>query len=145
LIAKGEAFYEEFMTDIKNMVEELVGTYHSVSDEDKKMFTDVEVLGRCPNCGAYVVKGKYGAYCKDKCGMMFGKLMGITPTDAQIKAILAGKRVLIKKIKKKNGEGTYDAYLTPEQIVDCNYTKKDGTEVCGKQFKFKIEFVQKKK
>lgn len=145
LIAKGESEYDDFISGIVSMVEELVGTYSEVSVEDKKLFSNTEILGRCPNCGADVIKGKYGAYCKDKCGMMFGKLMGVAPSDAQIKAILAGKKILVKGIKKKSGDGTYDAYLTPEQLVDCSYTKKDGTEIYGKQFKFKIEFPERKK
>ena len=145
LIAKGESEYDDFISGIVSMVEELVGTYSEVSVEDKKLFSNTEILGRCPNCGADVIKGKYGAYCKDKCGMMFGKLMGVAPSDAQIKAILAGKKILVKGIKKKSGDGTYDAYLTPEKLVDCSYTKKDGTEIYGKQFKFKIEFPERKK
>ena len=145
LIAKGQSEYDDFISGIVSMVEELVGTYSEVSVEDKKLFSNTEILGRCPNCGADVIKGKYGAYCKDKCGMMFGKLMGVAPSDAQIKAILAGKKILVKGIKKKSGDGTYDAYLTPEQLVDCSYTKKDGTEIYGKQFKFKIEFPERKK
>lgn len=145
LIAKGESEYDDFISGIVSMVEELVGTYSEVSVEDKKLFSNTEILGRCPNCGADVIKGKYGAYCKDKCGMMFGKLMGVAPSDAQIKAILAGKKILVKGIKKKSGDGTYDAYLTLEQLVDCSYTKKDGTKIYGKQFKFKIEFPERKK
>jgi len=145
LIAKGDSEYDDFISGIVSMVEELVGTYSEVSVEDKKLFSNTEILGRCPNCGADVIKGKYGAYCKDKCGMMFGKLMGVALSDAQIKAILAGKKILVKGIKKKSGDGTYDAYLTPEQLVDCSYTKKDGTEIYGKQFKFKIEFPERKK
>ncbi len=143
-IAKGEESYEEFMTGICDEVRTLVKTYHSVSDDDRKMFSDRKVLGRCPNCDGDVVKGKYGAYCSNKCGMMFGKLMGVEATENQIKAILEGKKVLVKGIKKKDGSGTYSAYLIPEQIVDCNYKKKDGTEVYGKQFKFKMEFPKKK-
>ena len=59
------------------MVSDLVKTYHSVSDEQKSMFGtgkgEQEVLGKCPKCGADVVKGKFGAYCTGKCGMNVGK------------------------------------------------------------------------
>lgn len=144
LIAKGEASYDDFMSGIKEEVANLVKTYHSVSDDDKKMFSENKVIGKCPNCDGDVVMGKFGAYCSNKCGMMLGKLMGVDATEAQVKAILEGKKVHVKGIKKKDGSGTYSAYLTPEQLVDCSYTKKDGTEVYGKQFKFKIEFPKKK-
>ena len=46
------------------MVSDLVKTYHSVSDEQKFMFGtgkgEQEMLGKCPKCGADVVKGKFG-------------------------------------------------------------------------------------
>jgi DNA topoisomerase-3 len=64
LIAKGELPIEDFISDIENMVAELIQTYHSVSDEEKKMFAVVqENLGICPKCGSAVSKGKYRAYC----------------------------------------------------------------------------------
>lgn len=144
LVAKGETSYDEFMDGICNEVRKLVKTYHSVSEDDKKMFSEKKSIGRCPNCDGDVIMGKFGAYCNNKCGMILGKLMGVDATEAQVKAILEGKKVYVKGIKKKDGSGTYSAYLTPEQIVDCNYTKKDGTEVYGKQFKFKIDFPKKK-
>ncbi len=60
LVAKGELALEDFMADIENMVSELIYTYHEVSDEQKKMFSqEQETLGMCPNCGGQVVKGKY--------------------------------------------------------------------------------------
>ena len=34
-----------------------------------------EALGKCPKCGADVVKGKFGAYCTGKCGMNVGKAL----------------------------------------------------------------------
>ncbi|MGN0397620.1 MAG: hypothetical protein ACI4EL_06375 [Candidatus Fimimorpha sp.] len=40
------------------------------------------------------VKGKFGAYCKNKCGMNVGKAMGTMLSDTQIKSILEGKRFL---------------------------------------------------
>ena len=54
------------MSGIEAMVSDLVKIYHSVSDEQKAMFgagrVGQEVLGKCPKCGADVVKGKFGAY-----------------------------------------------------------------------------------
>ena len=48
----------------------------------------------------------------------------------------------MKGLKGKNGK-TYDAYLTPEGIENFAYTK-DGKEIKGFQYKFKMEFPQKK-
>ncbi|HBZ02228.1 MAG TPA: DNA topoisomerase III [Lachnospiraceae bacterium] len=143
-IAKGEAVYDDFISGITGMVQELVRTYHSVSDEDRNLFSRGDVLGRCPNCGGDVVKGIYGFYCRNKCSMNLKSAMGIVLSEAQLKNLLDGKRILVKGIKKKKGDGTFNAYLTPDGIVDYCYKKQDGTEASGKQFKFKMDFQKNK-
>lgn len=144
LIAKGELAYDGFMDGITDMVESLVRTYHSVSDEDKKMFSRGDVLGKCPSCGGDVVKGIYGYYCKNKCGMSLNRIMGVGISETQLKSLLAGKKILLKGIKKKSGNGTFDAYIIPEGIEDYSYKTTSGNEVSGKQFKFKMEFPKRK-
>lgn len=144
LVSKGEVAAEQFMSGIEAMVTDLVKTYHSVSDEQKAMFgagkSRQEVLGKCPKCGADVVKGKFGAYCTGKCGMNVGKALGVTLSDSQVKSLLQGKKILVKGLKGK--KGSYDAYLIPESIEELSYTK-DGKEIKGFQYKFKMEFPQK--
>ena len=146
LVAKGEYSMQEFMDGIADMVKNLVQTYHSISDEQKSMFggnqSVQEALGKCPKCGGDVVKGKYGAYCKSKCGMNVGKAMGTVLSDTQIKSMLEGKKTFIKGLKGK--KGTYDAYLIPEGIEDYSYTK-DGKEIKGSQYKVKLEFAKRSK
>ena len=99
LVSKGEVAAEQFMSGIEAMVSDLVKTYHSVSDEQKAMFGagrgGQEVLGKCPKCGADVVKGKFGAYCTGKCGMNVGKALGVTLSDSQVKSLLGGKKILV--------------------------------------------------
>lgn len=144
LVAKGEYSMEEFMTGIKNMVKNLVDTYSSVSEEDQKLFaTTQEVLGKCPKCSGDVVKGKFGVYCKNKCGMNVGKAMGQELTDEQVKKLLSGKKILMKGLKSKTGK-KYDAYLIPEGIEDYSYVNKEGKEVSASQYKLKMEFPKKK-
>ena len=144
LVAKGEYSMQEFMEGIADMVKNLVQTYHSISDEQKFMFggnqSAQEALGKCPKCGGDVVKGKYGAYCKNKCGMNVGKAMGTVLSDTQIKSMLEGKKTFVKGLKGK--KGSYDAYLIPEGIEDYSYTK-DGKEIKGSQYKVKLEFYKK--
>ena len=144
LVSKGEVAAEQFMSGIEAMVTDLVKTYHSVSDEQKAMFGtgkgEQEVLGKCPKCGADVVKGKFGAYCTGKCGMNVGKALGVTLSDTQVKSLLQGKKILVKGLKGK--KGSYDAYLIPESVQEFSYTK-DGKEIKGFQYKFKMEFSQK--
>ena len=136
---------QEFMRGIEDMVKELVHTYHSISEEQKTMFggngkkREAEIFGKCPKCGGDVVKGKYGAYCKNKCGMYVGKAMGTVLSDTQIKSMLEGKKTFVKGLKGK--KGTYDAYLIPEGIEDYSYTK-DGKEIKGSQYKVKLEFAK---
>ena len=143
LVAKGELPMEDFMADIENMVSELIHTYHEVSDEQKKMFAQEQAaLGVCPNCGGQVVKGKFGAYCVKKCGMSVSRVMGAALTDAQVKDLLAGKKILLKGLKSKAGK-PYDAYIIPSGTEEYRYTK-DGEEKSGVQFKFVMEFPKKK-
>ena len=144
LIAKGEYPPQEFMDGIEVMVKKLVQTYHSVSDEQKSMFggSTRESLGKCPKCGSDVVKGKFGTYCKNKCGMNVSRAMGAALTDSQVKSLLDGKKTLIKGLKGK--KGSYDAYLIPEGVEDYSYTK-DGKGAKGFQYKIKLEFPERKK
>lgn len=145
LVSKGEVPAEQFMSGIEAMVTDLVKTYHGVSDEQKTMFgagkSGQEVLGKCPKCGADVVKGKFGAYCTGKCGMNVGKALGVTLSDSQVKSLLQGKKILVKGLKGR--KGSYDAYLIPQNIEEFSYTK-DGKKIKGFQYKFKMEFPQTK-
>ncbi len=144
LVAKGELPMEDFMADIENMVSELIHACHEVSDEQKKMFAQEQAaLGVCPNCGGQVVMGKFGAYCKNKCGMNVSRVMGAALTDAQVKDMLAGKKILLKGLKSKAGK-PYDAYLIPEGVEDYSYIKA-GKEIKGLQYKVRLEFPKKKK
>lgn len=143
LVAKGEMEREDFMADIETMVSDLIHTYHEVSDEQKKMFAqDQKVLGKCPNCGGDVVKGKYGAFCKNKCGMNVSRIMGVALSDEQVESLLAGKKTLLKGLTSKAGK-KYDAYIIPSGTEEYHYTK-DGEEKSGVQFKFVMEFPNKK-
>lgn len=143
LVAKGEMEREDFMADIETMVSDLIHTYHEVSDEQKKMFAqEQKVLGKCSNCGGEVVKGKYGAFCKNKCGMNVSRIMGVALSDEQVESLLTGKKTLLKGFTSKAGK-KYDAYIIPSGTEEYHYTK-DGEEKSGVQFKFVMEFPNKK-
>ena len=144
LVSKGEMSADAFMKGIKEMVTELIRTYSSVSEEEKKVFESENAIGKCPKCGADVVVGKYGAYCTEKCGMSLGHAMGRKLEEEQIKKLLAGEKILMKGLKSKKGK-TYDAFLKPEGVEAYDYTNKDGEEKEGFQFKFSFEFPENKK
>lgn len=76
-----------------------------------------------------------------KCGMNVGRAMGATLSDTQMKSLLEGKKTLVRGLKGK--KGSYDAYLIPEGIEDYSYIK-DGKEIKGSQYKFKMEFPPRK-
>lgn len=86
-----------FMSGITQFITEMCGKYGSV-DLMNKVHASVslsddgnEPIGKCPKCGADVVKGKFGFYCKGKCGMNIAKVYGVELSDAQVKALLGGK------------------------------------------------------
>lgn len=142
LVAKGELSMQKFMGGIENIVKELVREFGSASEE-KGLFGDgaYEILGKCPKCGGDVAKGKYGAYCRNKCGMNVSRAMGANLSDSQIKSLLDGKKTLVKGLNGK--KGSYDAYLIPEGVKEYSYMK-DGKEVRGFQYQLKLEFPQGK-
>ena len=144
LVSKGELERDSFMEDIVAMVLELIHTYHEVSDEQKEMFAkEQEVFGKCPNCGGQVAKGKYGAYCVNKCGMNVSRILGVALSEEQVRNLLSGKKILLKGLTSKLGK-KYDAYIIPLGIEDYSYTK-DGEAKSGKQFKISLDFPKHKK
>ena len=142
LVAKGEYSAEQFMTGIRNMVTDLVKTYNQVGEENRNMFGSSDALGKCPKCGGDVLKGKFGPYCSEKCGMTLGRAYGKELTEEQVKDLLEGKKIYVEGLKSKKG-GTYNAYLTPDGVQEYSYTKKDGSQFNGFQYKFNMEFPKK--
>jgi len=98
------------------------------------------VLGKCPNCGGEIVTGKFGAFCKNKCGMSIGKAMGKKLTDAQVKASLNGTKFKLSGLISANTGKPYNIFLTSTGIEDFSYKDKVGNIVSGKQFVYKREF-----
>ncbi len=137
-IAKGERQAEDFMEGIKNLVKDLVHTYHEVS-EGEVFNKEKEILGKCPKCGADVISGRYGAYCEKKCGMTVNKAIGQKLNDSQVKKLLMGEKILLKGLQSKKGS-FYDAYLIPKAIRDFHYKNGDGREVSGYSYDFEMEF-----
>lgn len=134
----------------KEVEKELIDAMYESSEKMKGIEVEKlsksggESLGKCPHCGADVLKGKFGAYCSGKCGMTLGKYRGKALTDSQIKSLLAGKKVLVKGLTSKDGK-SYDVNITPDGVESFSYTKKDGSTVGGLQWKFVTEFPQYKK
>lgn len=144
LVAKGEFSKEQFMLEIKEMVEQLVGSYHEISEKDRKFFRPESSLGDCPKCQKPVVKGKYGFYCTGKCGMNVGRAMGKELSEKQVRLLLRGKKIFMKEMKSKQGK-SYDAWLIPVGISEYTYDNKNGVKSSGYQYQFQMEFEKQKK
>ncbi len=80
-----------FMSGIQHFVAEMCNRYGSADKSVSLSGGSHESIGKCPKCGADVVKGKFGWYCKGKCGMNIAKVYGVELSDVQIKGLLSGK------------------------------------------------------
>ena len=80
-----------FMSGIQQFVVQMCETYSLVDKSVSLSDGSHSPVGKCPKCGAEVVKGKFGYYCKGKCGMNIAKVYGVQLSDAQIKGLLEGK------------------------------------------------------
>lgn len=143
-----EEFLDQLLEEFKKDKEHF--TQENISDDQKIGFyaneeDDPGYLGKCPKCGAAVKAGKYGAYCIGKCGMSFGKIQGKSLSNAAVKTLLSGGKLLVKGLVSKNTGKTYDAYFIPDGIEPFKYTNNDGKEVSGYQFRYKMEFPKTKR
>ena len=139
LISQGKQKPDAFMNGIKTMIKELVMAYKEAGEE-KNM--SMNVLGKCTKCGGEVVTGKFGPYCRNKCGMFYGKAFGKALTEGQVKDLLEGKKIFVEGLTSKNG-ATYDVYLTPKGTKDFTYKKKDGNEGSGTDYDYDMEYPDK--
>lgn len=80
-----------FMSGIQQFVVQMCETYSLVDKSVSLSDGSHSPVGKCPKCGAEVVKGKFGYYCKGKCGMNIAKVYGVQLSDTQIKGLLDGK------------------------------------------------------
>ena len=105
-----------FMSGITKFITEMCSKYGSVDKSVSLSDGGNEPIGKCPKCGAEVVKGKFGWYCKGKCGMNIAKVYGVELSDTQVKGLLDGKSTSYTS----NGKKTF---VRPE-IVETPYNGK---------------------
>lgn len=103
-----------------------------------------EEICKCPKCKGSMAEGKYGVYCKEKCGFYIGQAFGKKLTREQIVSLCAGKRILLSGLKKKDGSGTYSAYAVPQGVEEFTFGK-EGEKKTGWQLKLKMEFPRRRK
>lgn len=76
--------------------------------------------------------------------MTLGSIRGRKLSDEQVTALLNSQKVYLTGLKKKAG-GTYSAYFIPDGIEPYDYPSPDGIPKERYQFKFTVEFKQRKK
>jgi DNA topoisomerase-3 len=89
-IEHGQYSADGFMGEIEQFIREICGEYGTV-DKSKNFRNTAVSIGKCPKCGGDVVKGKFGYYCKEKCGMNVAKVYGVELSENQIKGLIEGK------------------------------------------------------
>jgi len=71
---------------------------------------------KCPNCGGEVLYGKFGYWCKNKCGMKLKWLYGYELSDEEVEKLLSGESVqynykgpktAFPECKQANNEGEF--------------------------------------
>ena len=118
-VATGKEDFNGFIADMNQTVR---SWYSVIAAYDGDTFVSKEQQQQlaCPFCGAKVIK-KNGYFCSAKkdTGCTFSinqEICGKKITDAQaLRLIEKGKTTLIKGFKKKNGTGTFDAYLVADK------------------------------
>lgn len=146
----GEITKAKFLDDLLQEFEEDMERFTSakVTDDQKIGYYAHEsdapdYLGRCPQCGAAVKSGKFGAYCAGKCGMTFS-LQGKKLAPAEVKTLLSGGKLLVKGLTSRAGT-KYDAYFFVGGTEPYSFSNKDGKNISGYRLKYLMEFPKKTK
>ncbi len=145
-IKRGKMDPDIFMADVERMVTELAEDYRELAadavSKRKIIPFESEYVGSCPNCGGRIVKGRYGLFCKEKCGMRLDCAYGKRLTENQIIALLKGDSINVTLRSRKGKD--FDAVLTPKGVKPYSYDK-EGKIVNGYQYDFEMAFPEKKK
>ncbi len=73
-IDQGDLAVEDFLSDISDMLRELVQSYQPVPNAHTLFPPEGEILGLCPRCGKRVMEHKQGFFCEDRrCGFALWK------------------------------------------------------------------------
>lgn len=118
-IKAGKARPEDLYASINQSIRAMLATdYQGSGLGSQQKRQGAGVAGVCPICGNPVRFGKHGAYCsnykdeKAPCKFRLGDTsFSKKLTEAQMKSLLAGKRVLIRGLVSMKTKRPFDAYL----------------------------------
>jgi DNA topoisomerase-3 len=130
---------EEFMTEIQEMLTELIQTYEIVKDAEVLMHPAYEPVGQCPACGADVIEKSKGFFCSNNaCKFALWKenrfmdSLSKKMTKQIAVSLLKDGRCHLKKCRSIKTGKTYDTTLVLS-------TNENG------QASFSLDFENKKK
>ena len=136
LISKGQLDSDEFMTGIADFVKSIISETTAVSDM-KDIFSDREVIGKCPRCHSNIYEGKLNFYCENKdCEFALWKKNKFWEskkkeiTKSAAKTLLSKGKVHFKDLYSDRTGNTYEADI----LLD---------DTGGKYVNFKLEFPKR--
>lgn len=103
-INKGELNIDAYLEDVNDYVKTLtkkIISSQNTTFANNRNGEQSEDSFTCPNCGGEVVKGKFGWYCRAKCGLSPTKVFGHELTDKQIIGLFNGKETSFTSNGKK--------------------------------------------
>lgn len=136
------ALTDKVLETVTNVIK---GVKIEAADADMSQFVthaDVKSLCQCPNCRGDIVKGKFGPYCRNKCGFVMSFVGGRKPTETEFISLCRGQRIMMKNLKKKTG-GTFDAYVQAKGVEDFSY-EKEGKTISGKKLQTEFTFPKRR-
>lgn len=122
-IEYGKYSANTFMQEIRQYVSDICAEYGNV---DSSISFAPKSIGKCPNCGADIINGKYGFYCKGLCGMNVSSVYKKQLTEQQLTKLLSGQSVSYTSKGKKT--------TVLPKIEQFSYENKEGKTVSGYQW-----------
>ena len=101
LIEQGSYSADSFVSEISGFVSEMCQKYGTAVQSANLTEQGHKPIGKCPQCGGEVLNGKYGIYCKNKCGMNLTKVYGVQLSDEKVLDLLNGKQTSYTKNGRK--------------------------------------------
>lgn len=126
LVEKKEYEPEQFMTEIKDVITNLIDTYQVMKDAEVMMSPKANSIGVCPVCGSAVEEKQKGFFCSNRqCKFALWKnnryfeSIGKTLTPAVVEKLLSKGKVKLKGCKSKRTGNSFDAIVSLSVGDDC--------------------------
>ena len=138
-VEKGTYQDTEFMSEIEDMITDLVKTYKIIEDAEVLMYPVLEEIGICPCCGQHVVERQKGYSCGNRgCNFVlwkqnkFFEALGKKMTKQIASKLLSDGKVALKGCKSKKTGNTYDTTVVMKvdenqrAVFELNFEKGDA-------------------